>query len=304
MSDCTPLRLHVPGGQLTATQLQVLTEVAEELGNGEIELTADGHLQLPEVVSSAELPVQIREAALAPRPQHSGHRIASSPLSGRVGGQTDVREVVQELDRAIASTNTLADLSHRFLFTIDDGSNDVSPLHADFGVHAVSGNEYALVFSGTDVGVRISTDSAVLALVESAQIFTELSALSATHERIGELADRHQSIVDRLRDRLDLTESPSSLALSSDASAPIGWFEQADGKVTLGATVADSVLPARLLQFLVAIDCPMIITPWRSLLLLDLAEGAADQIVRILAPMGLIFDANSPWAQLQPFSED
>ncbi|MGY2060386.1 precorrin-3B synthase, partial [Nocardia gipuzkoensis] len=44
-----------------------------------------------------------------------------------------------------------------------------------------------------------------------------------------------------------------------------------------------------------AVDRPLIVTPWRSLIVPDLDEWAAEQIVRVLAPMGLIFDADSPW---------
>jgi precorrin-3B synthase len=38
-----------------------------------------------------------------------------------------------------------------------------------------------------------------------------------------------------------------------------------------------------------------VITPWRSVLVCDLSEDAADVTLRVLAPLGLVFDANSPW---------
>ncbi|MFD0454653.1 hypothetical protein ACFQZK_31675 [Rhodococcus aetherivorans] len=41
-------------------------------------------------------------------------------------------------------------------------------------------------------------------------------------------------------------------------------------------------------------DRPLVVTPWPVLLLCDLDEWAAEQVVRVLAPMGLIFDADSP----------
>ena len=37
------------------------------------------------------------------------------------------------------------------------------------------------------------------------------------------------------------------------------------------------------------------ITPWRSVLVCDLDEGVADVALRVLAPLGLVFDENSPW---------
>jgi precorrin-3B synthase len=39
----------------------------------------------------------------------------------------------------------------------------------------------------------------------------------------------------------------------------------------------------------------MVITPWRSVLVFDLTEDVADVALRVLAPMGLVFDENSPW---------
>ena len=46
------------------------------------------------------------------------------------------------------------------------------------------------------------------------------------------------------------------------------------------------VLPARTAEFLAAIDAPLVITPWRSVLVCDLDEGVADTALRVLAPMG------------------
>ncbi|MBO0856775.1 MAG: precorrin-3B synthase, partial [Nocardia sp.] len=47
--------------------------------------------------------------------------------------------------------------------------------------------------------------------------------------------------------------------------------------------------------FIAAVEHPIIFTPWRSLVLGDLDEWTAEQVVRVLAPMGLVFDADSPW---------
>ena len=55
------------------------------------------------------------------------------------------------------------------------------------------------------------------------------------------------------------------------------------------------VLQARVAEYLAAVDAPMVITPWRSVLVFDLDEGVADAALRVLAPMGLVFDENSPW---------
>ena len=55
------------------------------------------------------------------------------------------------------------------------------------------------------------------------------------------------------------------------------------------------MLPARTAEFLAAIEAPLVITPWRSVLVCDLTKAWPTAALRVLAPMGLIFDANSPW---------
>ena len=104
--------------------------------------------------------------------------------------------------------------------------------------------------------------------------------------------------------------SPSALVSDFDATAPagatyppvlrppVGWITQDDGRVALGAAVPLGVLTARQAEFVAAIDAPVVITPWRSLLVCDLPDGVADTSLRVLAPMGLVFDDNSPWLDI------
>lgn len=54
------------------------------------------------------------------------------------------------------------------------------------------------------------------------------------------------------------------------------------------------MLPARVAEYLAAIEAPLVITPWRSVLVCDLQESVADTALRVLAPLGLVFDENSP----------
>jgi precorrin-3B synthase len=77
--------------------------------------------------------------------------------------------------------------------------------------------------------------------------------------------------------------------------APVGWLSQDDGRITLAAGVPLGVLHARVAEFLAVLHAPMAITPWRSVLVFDLDDGVADTALRVLAPMGLVFDENSPW---------
>ncbi|MBU3752141.1 MAG: precorrin-3B synthase, partial [Mycobacterium sp.] len=87
-------------------------------------------------------------------------------------------------------------------------------------------------------------------------------------------------------------------AVFPSARPPIGWITQTHGaadRVALGAAVPFGVLTARQARFVAAIGAPVVVTPWRSLLVCDLEEDIADTALRVLAPLGLIFDRNSPW---------
>ncbi|WP_305091367.1 precorrin-3B synthase [Prescottella sp. R16] len=285
-------RVRLPGGLITAPQIQVLADAAHTLGNGEIELTSRGNLQLRAVADPGEFARRIEDAGLLPSTTHERVRnILASPLSGRIGGHVDVRPLVTALDTRLCADPALAALPGRILFTLDDGRGDLSGLRGDAGVHALDDGRLALILAGADTGARLTTDTAVDTLLDAARIFGEIRGDAW---RLHELPDGPATVLARLG--LDHAD-PIALPDAVDGG-PIGWLDQPDGRVTLAAGLAFGTLPARLAEFLAAVDHPLVITPWRSILIPDLDEGVAEQVVRVLAPMGLIFDAASPYLQV------
>lgn len=81
------------------------------------------------------------------------------------------------------------------------------------------------------------------------------------------------------------------------SALPIGWLadHMPEGRVELGVGVYQGIVSADIAELLGRMEVPVSITPWRSLVIHDLAEGDADVVVRVLAPRGLIFDASSPF---------
>ncbi|MBF6170553.1 precorrin-3B synthase [Nocardia blacklockiae] len=282
-------RIRLPGGALRPAQLQALAEAARDLGDGQLELTSRGNVQVRRVRDAAALAARLDAAGLLPAPAHERVRnIVASPLSGRVGGCTDVHALVPALDEGLRADPELAELPGRVLFTLDDGRGDVSGLGGDLGVHAVDGERYALVLGGRDTGVRVAAADAVATMLAAARGF---QALRGERWRLHEIDDGPA----RVLSRLGLTATAEPLTFGARHDIPIGWHDQSDGRVALGAGVPLGSLPARTAEFLAAVERPVFITPWRSLVLADLDEWAAEQVVRVLAPMGLIFDAESPW---------
>jgi precorrin-3B synthase len=285
-ADGALARLRLPGGMITAAQLEALAHTATEFGNGTLELTVRGNLQLRGVRDAAAVADAAAAAGLLPSRTHERVRnIVASPLSGRVGGLGDVRPWVAELDKAIQADPDLAQLPGRFLFGLDDGRGDISGLGADVNAQMLS-DGVALLLAGRDTGIRLAPGAVVAALVTVARRFVEIRGKAW---RIAELADPSALVSD-----FEAT-APAGATCPPVLRPPVGWITQDGATVALGAAVPLGVLTARQAEFVAAIDAPVVITPWRSLLVCDLSEGVADTSLRVLAPMGLVFDENSPW---------
>lgn len=285
-------RVRIPGGRLLPQQIQALAAAAHRLGDGNIELTSRGNVQLRQVRDAAELAGLLGDAGLLPSRSHERVRnIIASPLSGRIGPHPDIRPLVTALDTRLLDSPRLAGLPGRVLFTVDDGRGDVSGLRPDIGIHGLDDDRFALLLAGRDSGVRIPASAAVDTLVAAAHGFLELGT---GQWRLQEIDDG----VARLTGLLGCSPGTERLEIAEAAGPPIGWLPQDDGLVALGAGVRLGSLPARTAEFLAAIERPILLTPWRSLVITDLEEGPAEQVVRVLAPMGLLFDADSPWLQI------
>ncbi|HZU48516.1 MAG TPA: precorrin-3B synthase, partial [Mycobacterium sp.] len=245
--------------------------------------TARGNVQIRGITDTAAVAQALAGAQLLPSATHERVRnIVASPLSGRVGGLTDVRGFVAELDEAIQGKPTLAALPGRFWFSVDDGRGDVSGLAADVALH-FSDDAVALLLAGRDTGVRLAASEGVAALVSVAERFTEM------REKAWRVAELRQP--EALLPGIELSDTPFHAVLRP----PVGWIKQDDGRIALGAAVPLGVLTAQVADYLAAIEAPLVITPWRSVLVCDLYEATADAALRVLAPLGLVFDENSPW---------
>ncbi|OPF80624.1 nitrite reductase [Streptomyces antioxidans] len=166
-------RIRVPGGVLTARQAQALGRMAEELGDGRLDITSRGNAQLRGLTAGcgAELASRLRTAGLLPSDRHDRVRnIVASPLSGLDGaGHADVVAWVRELDALLcddpgdgaygdtaAGRGELSGLSGRFLFALDDGRGDVAALGADVTLIAAPGGGAVLMTGGPLVGGGVS----------------------------------------------------------------------------------------------------------------------------------------------------
>ncbi|MEZ0366367.1 precorrin-3B synthase [Mycobacterium sp. pUA109] len=282
-ADGALARVRLPGGLLSAAQMAALAQAATRHGAGTVELTGRGNVQIRGITDTRAVAEAVAAAGLLPSATHERARnIVASPLSGRVGGRTDVRGWVADLDAALQGAPQLATLPGRFWFSLDDGRGDVSGLGADVGVHVLD-DAVALLIGGRDTGVRLAAGDVVDTLVTLASRFVEIRGNAW---RVTELSGPQDLLPEA---------APDGQRFAPVGQPPVGWIEQDDGRVALGAAVPLGVLTAHVAEYLAVIGAPLVITPWRSVLVCDLDEGVADAALRVLAPLGLVFDADSPW---------
>ncbi|WP_040337047.1 nitrite/sulfite reductase [Candidatus Blastococcus massiliensis] len=295
-ADGALARVRVPGGALTPAQLRVLSAAARELGDGALELTSRGNVQLRGLRSGSEAELGDRLAAigLLPSATHETARnVLASVLSGRAGGLLDVRSWVPAFDAGLCSDPRLAALPGRFLAAFDDGRGDVAGLGADIGLLALDGRTVALLLAGTDTGVRTDPDDAVALALAATRAFLDVrEQQGGTAWRVAELTGGPP----RIAAALGAARSAPVAVPTAPAIGPAGVVPQDDGRTALVAVVPLGRLTAAQAELLAGTAVgDLQLTPWRSVVLPDLADaGAATDLARA----GVVLDPGSAWLRV------
>jgi precorrin-3B synthase len=167
-------RIRLPGGYASRARLLSLTALAGRFGDGSVDLTARGNVQVRGIQPDAADGMAQRAAAagLMPSPAHDRARnITASPLAG-LAGRPDLRGLVRALDRAILADPGLAALPGRFLFSLDDGTGRAGIGGCDVGLRLDSGAA-ELVVAGRLTGLRGPAAAGVRRAAAAARAFLE-----------------------------------------------------------------------------------------------------------------------------------
>ncbi|WP_427890491.1 precorrin-3B synthase [Kribbella sp. GL6] len=264
-------RVRLPGGRLTAAQLDVLRVAAAELGDGRLELTSRANIQLRGLAADGprELSDRLYAADLLPSIAHERVRnIMASPLSG-LDGETryDVMPVVAALDEALCDRPVLAELPGRFLFALDDGRGDLAELQADVAVRAL--DERTALLSVGDLGVRVGWSTVPELMLAAAEAFLRVRE---QEWRVAEVAGGAGRILE-------------SLGLRSVDVAPVESTRVVAG--VHGTALVVTVPLGSLTQEQAAALGEVRVTPWRSVVVPAGTRG--------LEEVGLVTTPDSPW---------
>jgi precorrin-3B synthase len=161
-------RIRLPGGYASPARLLSLAALAGRFGDGCVDLTARGNVQLRGIrAESADgLAREAAAAGLLPSAAHDRARnITASPLAG-LAGHRELRDAVDALDRAILADPALAALPGRFLFGLDDGTGRAGLGRCDVGLRlGPDGAELIVAGRGT---ARLGPAAGMIAVVAAA----------------------------------------------------------------------------------------------------------------------------------------
>ncbi|MDX3539377.1 precorrin-3B synthase [Streptomyces sp. MB09-01] len=306
-------RVRIPGGMLGGAAARLLADAADRLGDGHVDLTSRGNVQLRGLGESCggELAELLARAGLLPAPAHERIRnIVSSPLAGldRLG-LPDVSPWVAELDVLLCASDAAAGLSGRFLFALDDGRGDVTSLAADVNLAADGDAERALLWAGDRAeAVLVSVQDAPRAALTAAEYFLDAVREAGTRAwRVAELPPEHALSGARLAERLAdagvfaVVAAPDPSAASSAGSARSagtpepGIVPGPDGTASLSVLAPLGRLTTAQWRRLAGLTDRVRLTPWRGIVVPGLPGRAAAPALAELAEAGLVTAPDSSW---------
>lgn len=298
-------RMRVPGGLLTADQVDVLADAAARLGDGAVSLTARGNVEIRGLsdAGGAELGDVLQRAGALPSPTHERVRnVVVSPTAGLdgEGAAGDLVTSVRALDAALLRTPRAADLSGRFLFGLDDGRGDVLALAPDLAARWLSPDLAEIVVGGSPLLVADTADVPE-ALVTAACAFLDArDAAGETGWRLAELDAAYDvvtAIVDALTDAgLGRRPQEGFAPVPQHDGTPVapGAVGEATAHLVLPLGTAPADTWRALAEAARRGDGLVRTTPWCSVLLARLDAGERDALLDHASGLGLVADPTDP----------
>jgi precorrin-3B synthase len=239
-------RIRLPGGYASAARWRALADLSRDFGDGCVDATARGNVQLRglRAADAEALAARAAAAGLMPSAEHDRARnLTASPLAG-LGGRPPLRALVDALDAALLAAPEFAALPGRFLFALDDGTGGASLASCDVGLSYVASPALAgpaagspvsggpapaalaeggfdLFVAGRHVGVCVSAAEAVPAVLAATRAALA-AGVGASVTRIAGLPDAGQSVAAAIGGALGASAAPDTrLPLGPAVGRPV-----------------------------------------------------------------------------------
>ncbi|MBD2176602.1 precorrin-3B synthase [Pseudanabaena sp. FACHB-1998] len=331
-------RIRLPAGLITSTQCEVLTQVVNKFGNGEIQITNRANLQIR---TSQALPEEVlldfQDYGLASSTQSTDglRNLMASPSAGiDVHAKLNTIPLVKAWNFYLLQHPELAILSNKFSVCFDGGEAiRVSDRPNDICLVAVEVDQEIYFDLHLGLGDRGDSPVSVNVLISQNQVLEVLAALTEVYRQYTQqqlnqkiyLRSRPPRLRDLIHDwgmekylalvveKLGYTLKPSPLAplplgergtRSLEACEHLGIHPQKQsGLFYIGVVVPLGRLTSQQLAGLARLakqsgGGALRLTPWQNLLITDIAEVDLEQVTQEILNLGLYISANHPYAAI------
>lgn len=323
-------RLKLPLGEIAASQLRALADAARHYGNGIVEITNRSNLQIrgvrPEAGNALAEAILGAGLGIADTAAEPIRNVMVSPTAGIDPiAQLDVRPLANDILARMTATPSCHRLPPKFSILIDGGERVAAVEHpqdiwlaaAPFGgdtmfAFGLAGYPPSSVSATSILGAAAAGDAAdlVLALIE---VFLRLADVHTQRYREVIASRGFAPLLAALKGLADFPILPAA-ALNEwrrEPSLPLGHIgvhpQAQDGLVHLGAAPPlGRLTPGGVEALADLIDAhpgiKLRLTPWQSLLLIDVPQQDGASLRDELARLGFICDPNASLASLHACS--
>lgn len=286
------VRLHPPDRRLSARQLAAVAEAAARFGNGLVEVTARGHLQVRGL--SASRLAGFREAlGAAGLSDHDGPQVETPPLAGLAADEIrDPRPLAARLRAAIAPF--AARLAPKVAVVVDGGgAGGLGDLLADVRLEATAAGWHVAIGGAAGTARSLGTGGEEDAFAAALAVLTRLAAAPCD----GRAGRRGRDL-----GTADCAVQARSLAAEERGpvlppAAPAGVFPLRDGRFALGLGLPFGRAGSEALCGLAARSggaAGVLLAPRHGLVLPGLDAMQVDRLSVAAASLGFIVSPQDP----------
>jgi precorrin-3B synthase len=292
------VRLHPPRNALTPDQLAYVAELARRHGNGQIEISGRGNLQLRGIREEAHpaLVDDLRAAGLVDEAEGDGPNrlVLTSPLAGRAADDLlDAAALAEAVERAGRS---VVGLTAKFSIVVDGGGAlALDGFAADLRLRAFSTDAIAFGLPGDHWFGPVAVNEAPILAARLLDGF-----VAASRQSSGQ-AHRMRDLKPDERDALAASSglTPLPVLIARPKPTPIGVAAERDGTAAalaglpFGRTDAAGLHRLSKLSRSASIH-EIRVSPWRGFAFCGLSADAASALTKALRSEGLIVELDDP----------
>ncbi|MDB9310196.1 precorrin-3B synthase [Aphanizomenon sp. CS-733/32] len=310
-------RLRIPGGIINYNQFQAIADIADNYGNGYIDITNRANIQIREIKTSINVEVlkKLQALGLASTNTKIDHirNIMTNPTAGIDGEELlDTRPLVKIWEQYITAHSQLCELSAKFSVCFDSGGKvavKYQPNDIILAAEMINRNVYLRLYlsygekgqPAQDTGILLKPEETITALATLAQTYLKhIDTKNRPKLRLREIINKitvkeylHQIKENLNSDILNFTKTPLCASAPLREKTHIGIYPQRQtGLYYIGIVLPLGRLETSQIRGLANIakrygDDNIRLTPWQNLLLTDIPQNQISEVDQQIANLGL-----------------